>query len=684
MSKIIDSRMARSFRTIDRRDFLQASIAAALTSVATVRAGDLREETGQRGSLKAVQKAGENQLLWQPRAGLTVCLFPPSFTASSGKEGEDRLPVKLQLADSQVQEDTAHFDYELTLGSGDLKRTGKYTVGYTLASKNERAVLTRKTAVSFSEPLRWNLTITHKVEVTGRDAVQCTLPLRYGVVKRFELGEGQKVAGYYVLGRGSNAQEGEELALPVMGVGFDAQTGGDFAVATDPYCGSQFRVRGPSEKGAASVTTSYTYLGSLVPLREEPRTAVLVSHRGRIDGMLSSFYDTIPGIQPSPSWVQSVQLNYYDYISDYKDDPGQGWYKDVEKLSEKIPAEHRSKVALCLEGYYNYLGRYNYDHEKRRLDEEWDSYDVKARKVPMSLAEVHRRIKFAKDRGFRVIWYFADGMSSDTSSSYYRKDRVIKDEHGRYLSHGFWEWRPEFKDKIPPGPFPALPDVAEPTPPTNHLLDPGNPEVFNWFLGYMETLLKEYGREIDGFTWDETNLVKVETISTTGTEPTYSDRAFMHLTSRLSQLVQKWHEVNPDLVFLTADDGFTPYALAAHGTYQDSGCAPTMWPACLLENYRTCLWSCNWAPVKEDNNNAFAVHKYGLPQGLSNGFGDNLGPSEMPPEILDCVVERFLKRVGDGKDRTRYLLNVLDAMTFSAYDSSAYGRCRCQAAAPCP
>ena len=48
------------------------------------------------------------------------------------------------------------------------------------------------------------------------------LPLRYGVVKRFDLGEGQKAAGYYVLGRDSTAQEGEELALPVIGMGFDA------------------------------------------------------------------------------------------------------------------------------------------------------------------------------------------------------------------------------------------------------------------------------------------------------------------------------------------------------------------------------------------------------------------------------------------------------------------------------
>jgi hypothetical protein len=169
-----------------------------------------------------VEKAGEKHLFWQPRVDLMVRLLPPFITVVSGTQGEGPLPVKLQLAESRVQEDAANLDYELTIGEGSLKRTGEYTAGYSLASKTERAVLTQKTALRFSEPLRLNLTVSHQIEVTGRAALQCTLPLRYGVVKRFDLGEGQKAAGYYVLGRDSTAQEGEELALPVIGMGFDA------------------------------------------------------------------------------------------------------------------------------------------------------------------------------------------------------------------------------------------------------------------------------------------------------------------------------------------------------------------------------------------------------------------------------------------------------------------------------
>jgi len=631
-----------------------------------------------KGALKSIERNKQQELLWQPGAEFAVSLLPPSFVATSEKQGRIALPLRIQLSSHRVDEDRASFDYELTIDDSGTKRMGKYTVKYSLGSKDERRVLTQNTALGFDEPLRFNLTVVHTLQMTGKKVVTCTLPLRYGVVRAFEVEEGQKIAGYYVLGQGSTAQKGEELALPVIGLDFDAQIGGTLAVATDPYCGSQFRVCGASEKAPneSLVTTSYTYMGSMVPLREEERTEVYVVHKGGIDGMLRSFYDVIPEIHPSPSWVQSVQLNYYDDISSYKSEPGQGWYHDVQKLAEKIPTEHRGKVVLCLEGYYDYVGRYCYDHEKRQLAEAWDAYDMKAAKVPMTLTEVHKRIKFAKDRGFRVMWYFADGMSSDTTSPYYRKNWVIIDEKGGCPSRGFWEWRPEFKDKMPPGPFPVLPDEALPT---NHLLDPGNSEVIEWFVGYMEALLKEYGRELDGFTWDETFLVKVGTISTTGSTPTYSDRAFMRLLSRLSQVVQECHKINPDLVLMASDDGFTPYALVAHGTYQDSGCSPSMWPPCLLINYRTCLWSCNWTPVKEDNNNAFAVRKYGLPQGLSNGFGDLQGPAEMPAEILDCVIQRFLKRVSDGRDRTRYLRDVLDAMTFSAYDD----RCACQPPALC-
>jgi hypothetical protein len=669
MFRLIDDKTTGCSRSVTRRDFLQDGTAGVL-GVLTAGSGDLtaagREEAGPKGPLKAMEKAGVKHLLWQPTANLTLRFLPPAFEAAVAKKGQGPLPLKVHLAASQIQEDGVEFTYELTIEEGGARRMGKYAVIYSLgAQKDERVVLIQKTTLHFDEQLRLNLSVAHTVQVTGQKAVTCTLPLHYGVVKDLALGKCQEVAGYFVLGRGSTSSEGEELALPVIGMGSDAEGGETLTVATDPYCGSQFRAWRSSDKAPdeSSVTTSYTYLGSLVPVREEERTQVFVAHRGGVDGMLRSFYEAIPEIQPSPSWVHDIQLNYYDDLSDYKSEVAQGWYKDVEKLAGKIPAEHRGKAVLCLECYYDYVGRYNYDHAKRQLDKEWNAYDFKAHSVPMTLAEVHKRIKFAKDLGFRVVWYFGDGMAFDATSPFYRKDWVIKDEAGQYPAHGFWQWRPGIEAQMPPGHTHNLHDGGGPI---NYLLDPGNPEVCAWLMGYMEALLKEYGRELDGFVWDETFLVESGWVSMAGAEPTYSDRACMRLTSRLSQLVQEWRKINPDLVFLASDMGRTPYALVAHGTYQDSACFPQIWPPCFLINYRTCLWSCNWSPVTGDTNNHLAVKMYGLPQGVSNGYRDDQGPSEMPEELLDKVIQRFLKRIKEGGGRTRYLLNVMEAMDLNS------------------
>src|ERR1039458_6851960 len=64
-------------RSVTRRDFLQAGGAAVLSAgfSPVVSAAGQRGEAPQTGSLKAVEKAGEKHLLWQPRADLTVHLL---------------------------------------------------------------------------------------------------------------------------------------------------------------------------------------------------------------------------------------------------------------------------------------------------------------------------------------------------------------------------------------------------------------------------------------------------------------------------------------------------------------------------------------------------------------------------------------------------------------------------------
>ena len=43
-------------------------------------------------------------------------------------------------------------------------------------------------------------------------------------------------------------------------------------------------------------------------------------------------------------------------------------------------------------------------------------------------------------------------------------------------------------------------------------------------------------------------------------------------------------------------------------------------------------------------------YPYGLDLGLSNGWDTDTGPSEMDPQILDEVFQRFLKRTKEGPE----------------------------------
>jgi hypothetical protein len=97
----------------------------------------------------------------------------------------------------------------------------------------------------------------------------------------------------------------------------------------------------------------------------------------------------------------------------------------------------------------------------------------------------------------------------------------------------------------------------------------------------------------------------------------------------------------------------------AHGTYQDSSCNPNMWGPSMFINYRNCLWSCNWYPVKSERKNKIAAERFGLPQGLSNGWGDSCGPHNMPPELLDAVLRRFTRNIESGRGKARCLNDVL-------------------------
>jgi hypothetical protein len=111
----------------------------------------------------------------------------------------------------------------------------------------------------------------------------------------------------------------------------------------------------------------------------------------------------------------------------------------------------------------------------------------------------------------------------------------------------------------------------------------------------------------------------------------------MRLVREISRLVEDYNRQHKrQIAFLTSDclgaqdhvfGG--PYALVAHGTYQDSWCQPQAWSYGIFSNYRNVLWSCCWWPVTKWSWIDFAVREYQVPVSLSNGWGNDKGFSEM-------------------------------------------------------
>lgn len=537
----------------------------------------------------------DSVLAWQPKDGRAVRIVGP---------------VGATLDRKSVQENEAVLTYTVSNGTVSVKLRAV-----------ENALVARMT-VAFREPVTNDLEPVFAFDVEGEPARQMGLPERNGVFQVWPITAETGGAGKFELG---NAAKGpiqcSTLGMPVVGLIF-GENEPQLAVAADPYCGSYIQAQGQR------VTVRTTYAGSLVPVTREERTFALEFHRGGADGTCRAFYRTIPEIMPGAPWTQGIHLVYYDYLSQ----KGEGWFKDLQTLADRIPAKDRGSVAVCSHGWYDYFQQYAYDHKTGKLLDKWTAFPG-THKVPMSLAEMHRRLKFAKDLGFHVLLYFSDGTNSDSGAPAFQKDYVLKDKAG----NTFPGWK---------GPD----SLGQPL-----MMDPGVPGLRDWYRGYLKALLEEYGKDVDGFVWDETFYIKTNFISYAGGKPAYADRAMMSLVSELAQMTQAYRKHNPDLVFLVSDLAMTSYALVANGTYQDSAMEERHWGPSMFANYRNCLWSCNWFPLRHAQQNEIAAEKYGLPQGVSNGWEDNCGPHRMPPELLDAVLKRFTKNVESKRQRLRYL-----------------------------
>jgi hypothetical protein len=618
--------------------FLRATTILLAAHIGCAAAAEAERNAGPNGLVWQDAKDGGHALVWKAKSGRRVVVNDPRITVTDPQTREKR-SLKLGPAVRKPQKREDGLEYRFSLADTNDKRhsiTGSVRLELSVSDKADEDVLLCHADVRLDRPAALDVTVECAYELPGSCPSDVSMPERSGRVAMQSLRPGVAEGGRFELGAGT-AGAGRDLGLPVVDFCWSNAEGDHkplrLAVAADPYCGCAIsgEARPEGTPPLTQVSISTTYQGSVVPLTGEKRTMSLEFHRRGADGSFRSFYRTIPEIKPGPAWTQSVQLVCYDYLSEH----GDGWFKDLQTLADRIPPEHRGRVAACLHGWYDYYQNNAYDHRQKKLLKEWTAFP-NTYKVPMSLADMHKRLKFAKGLGFHALLYFSDGVNCDPGAPNFHPEYVLKDKAGKVLAG----WK---------GPDTLKQSVA---------MDPGVPGVGDWYRGYLAALLAEYADDLDGFVWDETFVIPTNRVSYTQSTPGYADRAMMRLVSELTQMVQQCHARNPNLVFLASDNGRTNYALAAHGTYQDSSCNPNAWGPSMFANYRNCLWSCNWYPVKGQRKNEIAAERFGLPQGVSNGYGDNRGPHNMPPELLDAVLRRFTKNVESGRQRARTLSDV--------------------------
>ena len=476
------------------------------------------------------------------------------------------------------------------------------------------------------------------------------LPLKNGIGRRKPiLGYESENEYVYAMAGGYEAMgKPQLLAIPMVDEYAD-QTDLRLTHCTDPYLSTYFYLAHGEKAGKFNCA----YLGE-VGVEKEERVVYTGLHRGDEKAAMEVFYATSLGeVKAGPDWQHEVAMVDYDYFAKN----GEGWFKDIDALTQLIAPPDRGKVFLALHGWYDCVGHYAFNWQQRTFEKEWTVFpnaldphfqslpnapdngtgyiwqknSVKAtRPVAMSLQDMHRRIHYAKDKGFRVGIYYADGTNaSDGVKDVYDPSKVLR--------WGGWEG----------------PDTLGKT----YAQNPLHPEVREFYLRYIQALLAEYGKEVDGFIWDETFVVGPAELGTKAA-PGYASRGMMTLVQEVAAQVANF---SPQVAFLASDDigAFSqqeqavPYCLVAHGTYQDSWCTPDAWPYGLFPNYRNVFWGCNWAPITRFEYSRYAVETFAAPVPISNGaFGDDIGIGDMTVEQQKKIIELFSQRKQKRMDIT--------------------------------
>jgi hypothetical protein len=457
----------------------------------------------------------------------------------------------------------------------------------------------------------------------GTAHAEAVCPLKNGWARAFPLTD-QALRSEYRLGHAMTGKETQHLALPVVQI-----SGGrhwQAALLADPAFSTLFELRARGEDIQGSL--AYCYAAGRVPIRSAQTRSFGVwlppadSPVEPFVGALDAFFRLmLPDVPPGPRWLHDIALVHYDYLSD----GGLGWDRDVRLLAQWLTPAERRRAALCLHGWYDALGTYCYDAATGRMKDEWLAFGP-VRKIRFTQHELKRRLRLAKDLGFRVLLYFGDGLAADSTRPGYHDDWAYRDAQGQRIKG--WQG----------------PDTFGPT----YLLNPAHPGVSRWFLGYLDALLKTYGADLDGLVWDETFHARIGQIATRP-EPAYCDQAMLALVKELARRVRA---CDPEKVFLASDclgsgrrEGVPGYGMVAHGTYQDTGCQAPAWSYGLFPNWRNVLWSCNWRSISDFEDTRWGVETFGVPVAISNGYGDDLGPWEWQPSQRDAILQLFRQRL---------------------------------------
>jgi hypothetical protein len=436
---------------------------------------------------------------------------------------------------------------------------------------------------------------------------------------------------HYVCAGGGGG--GERLSIPLVD---ERAIESPLRVArfADPFFSTGIRL--PSDENPGEFECSYP--GAVGPRQFPERVFGHYLYDGDEEVALDGFFRfAIPGCPPGPAWLHDIAMVHYDYLSE----KGKGWFRDIDRLVELVAPEDRGRVALTLHGWYDLLGRYCFDEKTQKLDSQW-TVMPRGDRGEMTLKEIHRRIAYGRERGFRVFLYYADGMAIDSGAPNYAEDIVFR-EPDRSLRKHHW----------------AGPDTLTQT----YIMNPIHPRVQEFFRGYTRALLNEFGEEIDGLTWDETFTTRVGDLSP---GEGYADREFMLLSHELRSIVKRQY---PDMAFMASDcTGLTlpqedgsiwsarpaQNALVFDGTYQDSQCYPTAWQYGLFPNYRNVLWSCNWQPTRNFEWTVLGVKAFGAPVAISNGWGESKGISRYSEQETAKVLQLFQFRK-EQRGRVRWI-----------------------------